>query len=129
MRFGVTRADSGQIAAFSHVKCGFHLAVNCNATDDPPSPTRVFFREKNAYSNNPPKFLVFFPVPCDCKFILKRVLRSMWRYLDCPKESFAHRRLTSTSIHRNPACCLCHLVDGFTGRKRRPSEHACHIFC
>ena len=68
------------------------------------------------------------------------------RYLDCPKESFAwklrqllidgssaidpavgqfwHEHFgdsTSMSIYRDTACCLCHLVDGSTWRKRRPS--------
>ena len=41
----------------------------------------------------------------------------------------AFRRLPSISIYRNTACCLCHLVDGSTWRKRRPSVHAGHNLC
>ena len=49
------------------------------------------------------------------------------RWLRCHRScswavlAWAHRGLSSTSIYRNSACCQCHLVDGSTGRKRRPS--------
>ena len=35
--------------------------------------------------------------------------------------AWAHWRLSSMSIYRDTACCLCHLVDGSTWQKRRPS--------
>ena len=54
-----------------------------------------------------------------------RKLRLCHRSCSWAVLAWALRRLPSMSIYRDTACCLCHLVDGSTWRKRRPSWDWC----